>query len=126
MIAFIALFWMLVGHALADYPLQGEFLAQAKNRHTAIGAQFWLWALPAHALIHGGAVALAIRLSVHDVPGFSADELSAFAVALGLCEACLHAWIDFMKCEGRIDLHDDQLAHIACKIAWAMALLGMA
>lgn len=106
MIALQALFWMLVGHALADYPLQGDFLAQAKNRHTPLGAQFWPWALGAHALIHGGAVALATG-----------------SIVLGLCEACLHAWIDFVKCEGTISLTDDQLAHVACKVCWAFVVL---
>jgi hypothetical protein len=106
MIALTALFWMLVGHALADYPLQGPFLAEGKSRHTAIGAQFWPWALSSHALIHGGAVALATG-----------------SVVLGLCEAALHAWIDFLKCEGSITLHDDQLAHVACKVCWALVVL---
>ena len=107
MIALAALFWMLVGHALADYPLQGEFLAQAKNRHTAIGAQFWLWALPAHALIHGGAVALATA-----------------SVLLGMAEAIAHAVIDAAKCSGRLSLHQDQLAHVACKVLWAAVVLA--
>jgi hypothetical protein len=112
MIALVTLFWMLVGHALADYPLQGEFLATAKNRHTALGALFWRWALPAHALIHGGAVAAAAW-----------PALGAAAVVLGLAEAIAHALIDAAKCSGRLSLHQDQLLHVACKIAWSAVVL---
>lgn len=115
MVALIALFWMLVGHALADYPLQGEFLAQAKNRHTSIGAQFWRWALPAHALIHGGAVAAAIQAAT--------GAPSTLVLALGLAETLAHAAIDAAKCSGRLSLHQDQLAHVGCKILWALVLL---
>lgn len=106
MIALTALFWMLVGHALADYPLQGDFLAQAKNRNTALGAQFWPWALGSHALIHGGAVALATG-----------------SVGLGLAETILHAVIDEAKCSGHLTLNEDQAAHVLCKITWALAVL---
>jgi hypothetical protein len=106
MIALVALFWMLVGHALADFPLQGPFLSEAKNPRTAIGAQFWPWALGAHGLIHGGAVALATG-----------------SVVLGLAETVLHAIIDAAKCSGHLSLHEDQLAHVACKLCWALVLL---
>lgn len=114
MIVLTALFWMLVGHALADYPLQGEFLAQAKNRYTAIGAQFWRWALPAHALIHGGAVAAAIQAAT--------GGPSTLALALGLAETLAHAVIDAAKCSGRLSLHQDQLAHVYCKVLWVVVL----
>lgn len=115
MTAIAALFWMLVGHALADYPLQGEFLAQAKNRHTPIGAQFWPWALGAHALIHGGAVAGAVLLATPGAMGA--------AILLGLCEAAVHAWTDFLKCDNHLTLHEDQLVHIAAKFCWALVVL---
>jgi hypothetical protein len=104
--AITMLFWMLVGHALADYPLQGPFLSEAKNRHTAVGAQFWRWALPAHGLIHGGMVAAATGI-----------------VALGVCEAAAHMAIDFAKCEGLITLDEDQCAHVACKVVWLLLAL---
>lgn len=107
MIALTALFWLLVGHVLADYPLQGEFLSQAKNRHTAIGAYFWRWALPSHALIHGGAVALATG-----------------SVLLGVAETCAHALIDFAKCEGWLSFDGDQLLHVACKVAWVALVVA--
>ena len=73
-IAVLAL--LFVGHALADYPLQGDFLARAKVRG-GIPEIPWGWALASHAAIHGGAVGI--------VTG---------SVALGIAEAIAHAAID--------------------------------
>jgi hypothetical protein len=48
---------LLAGHALADYPLQGDFLSKAKNRAAPIpGVPYWQ-ALGAHVAIHGAFVA---------------------------------------------------------------------
>lgn len=98
------LFLLVAGHALCDYPLQGDFLAQAKNRNTPVGKVFWPHALFAHAMIHGGAVTL----------------LTGSAL-LGALEAIVHAATDWLKCEGRITLNTDQAIHIACKVLWASA-----
>lgn len=49
---------MLVGHAIADYPLQGDFLAKAKNRRAPMPGVPWYQALGAHAIIHGGFVGI--------------------------------------------------------------------
>lgn len=95
------LFLLLAGHALADYPLQGQFLAEGKNRHTELGKVYWPHALAAHALIHGGVVTI----------------LTGSAV-LGVAETALHALIDWLKCERRIGLHADQALHVACKFLW--------
>lgn len=103
------LFLLVVCHNLADYPLQGDFLAQGKNRHTAIGKIFWPYALSAHALIHAGFVFLATG-----------------SLLLGLLEAVVHAVTDWLKCEERISLHTDQLAHYLCKLVWALATVWMA
>ena len=101
------LFWLVVGHSLADYPLQGDFLAQGKNRHTPLGAMFWPHALFAHAMIHGGFVAL-----------FTGS------IALGVAEVVVHAITDFLKCENWIGLRFDQTIHFACKILWAAIAIG--
>lgn len=98
------LFWLLVGHALCDYPLQGDFLSKAKNRAAPIPGVPWYQALGAHALIQGGAVVL--------VTG---------SIALGLAEMLLHAVIDDAKCAGKINFNQDQGLHIACKMVWAAA-----
>lgn len=98
---FLLLFLLLVGHALADYPLQGEFLATAKDRNTSIGAIFWPHALTAHALIHAGFVAVLTG-----------------SVWLGLGEFVTHWLTDRMKCERVIGLNTDQAIHIGCKVVW--------
>jgi hypothetical protein len=93
-------FLLLAGHALADYPLQGEFLAANKAR-SGPGYVPWWHALFAHALIHGGLVALITGWWV-----------------IGLAETVMHAYIDHLKCEGEIGINMDQFAHIVCKVAW--------
>lgn len=100
------LFFLLVGHALADYPLQGDFLAQAKNHNTPVGKVFWPHALSAHALIHGGFVAV--------ITG---------SPLLGVAEAVVHAVTDWLKCDMRISLNTDQAIHIACKVLWAALIV---
>lgn len=95
------LFALVACHFLADYPLQGDFLAQAKDRNTAVGKVFWRHALAAHAFIHGLFVAM--------VTGW---------VVLGLFEVVWHAVIDHAKCERRISLNTDQALHLLCKLVW--------
>lgn len=113
---FILLFALAIGHALADYPLQGAFLADAKNRHsdpfalaenTSSPLGLWIHALTAHSLIHGGAVWL--------ITG---------SVTLALVEVVLHWLIDFSKCEGWFGYTTDQLLHLSCKALYAAAITG--
>lgn len=92
---------LIVGHALADYPLQGDFLSRAKNRTAPIPGVPWYHALGAHVAIHGGAVALITGIWW-----------------LGLAEALVHAVTDDAKCRGRISFNTDQAIHVACKVAW--------
>lgn len=99
------LFWLLVAHAVCDYPLQGDFLARAKNHRQPIPGVPWGLALATHALIHAGGVAL--------VTG---------SVALGLAEFVLHVAIDFLKCDERTTLAWDQAYHLACKVLWVLLL----
>lgn len=100
--SFLEMFLLLVSaHALADYPLQGDFLAKAKNASAPIPGVPWWQALWAHAAIHGGFVGV--------ITG---------SVWLGLAEAGAHVAIDHAKCRGWIGYNVDQAAHIACKVAW--------
>jgi len=92
---------LIVGHALADYPLQGEFLAKAKNRFAPVPGVPWYQALGAHAVIHGGAVGV--------ITG---------SIVLGVLEALSHMLIDDLKCGHRISYNVDQLLHVVCKFAW--------
>lgn len=106
-IYFTMVFWLMVGHSLADYPLQGDFLAQAKNRHTPVGAMFWPHAIFAHSMIHGGFVAL--------ITG---------SVWLGVAEVVIHGITDLLKCDNWIGLRMDQTIHVICKLIWALIALG--
>jgi len=99
-VTFLFLLWF--AHCLADYPLQGDFLANAKNRNTELGKVYWPHALLAHSTIHGGFVML--------ITG---------SVWLGLLELVIHGITDFLKCEGKIDLDVDQMIHYLCKCIWA-------
>lgn len=100
-------FWLMVSHATCDMALQNDFIAQAKNRNTALGAVYWPWVLSAHGLMHAGGVAL--------VTG---------SVGLGMCEYAGHVLIDFCKCEKWIGFHVDQALHVACKLLWLAILAG--
>lgn len=111
---FVLLFALLIGHALADYPLQGDFLAEHKDRHwNGEGAKhfpgnLWLHCLLAHSLIHAGFVWL---ISGH--------------VVFGLVELVLHFFLDFAKCEKWTNYTTDQILHAVCKASYVgVVLLG--
>lgn len=103
------LFWLVVGHFVADYPLQSDFIAKGKNRHNPMGyipagqtpQVHWPFVLTAHAATHAGAVALATGSPL-----------------LGCCEFVAHWYIDFAKCENWTSIYSDQALHIGCKILW--------
>ena len=106
----VMLFWLLVGHALADYPLQGDFLAKAKNHSAPIPGVPWVHGLVWHSAIHAGAVALATG-----------------SVALGCGEFMVHCVIDYGKCggwfgQGARAFNIDQTLHVLCKMAWVAIL----
>ena len=98
---------LLVWHALADYPLQGDFLAKAKNATAPIPGVPWWQAMTAHALIHAGGVAL--------VTG---------SLLLGALEFAAHFVIDEAKCRGLITFNQDQAMHVACKALWVLLLIA--
>ncbi|MBX9934543.1 MAG: DUF3307 domain-containing protein [Methylobacterium sp.] len=103
-----ALLWMLIGHALADYPLQGDWLSKAKNHTLSLvpGATIWPHALLCHAAIHAGAV-----------------KLATGSWLLALLELAAHFAIDFAKCTGALTYGQDQALHVACKLLWALLIL---
>ena len=105
-------FWLLVGHALADFSLQSDAMANGKNRHYRTtpppGAKYqatWFYWLTSHSLIHGGAVALVTGVWW-----------------LGVAETIVHWFIDFAKCENWTGIHRDQGLHVICKLVWWMLL----
>lgn len=95
----------VVIHALADFPLQGDYLARQKTRRSAGSHSEWLIALGAHSVIHAGGVWL--------VSG---------SLLLGLVELICHALIDLGKGEEKYGLVTDQSLHLGCKLIYAMIL----
>ncbi len=95
--------WLVIGHAIADYPLQGDWLSKAKNQTlTPVpGEEIWQGALLSHAAIHAGAVQLAT----------GSWSLAGF-------EFGAHVLIDHTKCAGRLSYNADQALHIGCKLVW--------
>jgi hypothetical protein len=103
----IALFFAFaIAHALADFPLQGDYLARMKRRDQADSPSEWLIALSAHSLVHAGGVWLV-----------SGSPL------LGAAELCLHWLIDLGKGEGKFGYATDQGLHLACKLAYVIVLI---
>lgn len=94
---------LFAGHALCDYPLQGDFLARGKNhKNPILGIPSWQMLL-AHALIHSGMVYLITR-----------------SLWFALAELAIHAATDYAKCDGRISFNQDQAIHYTCKLLWAV------
>ena len=113
MMALVQLWFALVlGHFVADYPLQSDFIAKGKNRFRPVDPAsippgqklmtVWPWILTAHAATHAAAVYLIL----------GSPELAA-------AELLSHWAIDYGKCANRYGIHFDQGAHILCKLAWA-------
>jgi hypothetical protein len=94
------LIFLFGGHALCDYPLQGDFLSQGKNR--LLKGIPWYQCLASHVFIHAAMVLL--------VTG---------SATLALAEMVIHALTDYSKGRGWINFNQDQAIHFACKILWA-------
>lgn len=110
----ILLFALVIGHAIADYPLQGEFLSVVKNRHASIDRFFppgkvpkgmWIHALTAHSIIHAAPV-----------------WILTGSVSLAAAEIVLHWLIDYAKCEDWTGFTTDQCLHVLCKVLYVVAL----
>lgn len=97
-------FTLCIGHALADFPWQGDFLSKGKNRVNPLPGVPWYWCLGAHAAINAGLVWL--------ITGSGSCAWLEFVAHLG---------IDDMKCEGIFGFNVDQCLHLACKALWAAA-----
>lgn len=110
-IILIKFFKLLIGHAFADFVFQTEYIARNKNRHAMpLGYEpklhgpkqtIWPYVLTSHALVHGGIVWL--------ITG---------SIWFGLAETILHWAIDFGKCEKWYGIHQDQAAHLTCKLIY--------
>ena len=121
---------LFAGHALCDYPLQGDFLAKGKNHRAPLPGVPWYQCLLGHALIHAGMVFLITR-----------------SLWFALAELVIHSLTDYAKCDGRFGnlpmtpgvqslspemqrimfgnkssfaFNIDQAIHYTCKVLWAV------
>ena len=110
--ALVLFFALVIGHAFADFPLQGDFLSHGKNRNIkppklADGKKspryLWIYLMTAHCLIHAGFVWV--------ITG---------CAALALAELVLHWVIDAAKCEGKTSFATDQWLHVATKAVFVL------
>jgi hypothetical protein len=90
----------VVMHALADFPLQGSYIARQKSRVLADNRSDWIVALIAHWLVSG-------------------------SLAFGAVEFSIHGLIDLGKGEEKYGIIPDQLLHLLCKLAYALILTQM-
>lgn len=98
-------FAFLVVHTLADFPLQGDYLAREKVRKNAACRTDWLIALSAHSIIQAGGV-----------------WLLTGSLALGTTEFFLHWLIDLAKGEGKFGVVVDQSLHLLCKLGYVLVI----
>ncbi len=112
--ALFLLFAFTIGHAFADFPLQGDFLSRGKNRNAppppladgkVCPANLWIYLMSAHCLIHAGFVWV----------------IGGYAI-LAVAEFILHWMIDVAKCEGHTSFATDQWLHILTKVAYVAIL----
>lgn len=112
----MVLFWaLLLGHALADFPLQGTFLAVGKDRHADLSAVTGGRQWPPHVWIY--------CLTIHCLIQASAVWIVTGSVTLSLVEFVLHWFIDLAKNEKLTGFYTDQVLHILCKVAYAALIL---
>lgn len=130
---------LVFAHVLADYPMQGAFIAMGKNRTKPLPGTPWYQLLSAHAVMHGGMIGIVVvaaGLAGH-------PELFNVALPVALAETACHWLIDDWKCrsvaksceplaDGETDRrcirsYDiDQSLHLACKVCWTAACVCIA
>ena len=97
---------LMIAHFICDYPLQGEFLAKAKNHTEPTPGINPALALISHAAIQAGGVWFITGSGV-----FAAVEFAA------------HILIDFTKCAKWISFTEDQALHTFCKLVYAIFIV---
>lgn len=104
------IFWLLVAHFIADYPLQSSEMGKYKNKRNqplppdskAKPVSVWFAYMTAHAFVHAGLVGLVVGWEL--------------GLLLGFCH-----WIqDYIKCRYQYSPNIDQIIHILVLILIAM------
>lgn len=101
---------LLIGHALCDFPLQGEYLAKGKNwrflkdlKDPSRPPQIWFACMASHCLIHAGSV-----------------WIMTGSFLMAMTELVLHWCIDVAKCRGLLTFNQDQFLHVLCKVVYVV------
>ena len=102
-----AFFLLVLAHFVADFALQSEVMSKGKNRNRKpdyipagqVPTAVWPYWLTAHAGIHG--------LGVFLVTG---------STSLSVLEIVIHWITDFLKCDNKLTVHQDQLIHFSSKL----------
>lgn len=109
------IFWLLIAHVIADYPLQTPEMGKYKNKRNqptppdnkAKPVSVWFAYLTAHAFVHAGLVALVI------------------GVPLGFALGIFH-WIqDYLKCKYQYSPNLDQIIHIIILVGFAVLVVNI-
>ncbi|BDD79767.1 hypothetical protein [Burkholderia phage FLC9] len=101
---YVLLFLLVWGHFLADFPLQGPYLSEAKNPNSEAGKDgWWVYCMFAHVTIHAGFVYL-----------FTGSFRCAFVELIG------HSLVDHAKCEGWLTHKQDQRIHLCMKVFYVL------
>ena len=99
----IVLASLLFFHYLFDFPLQGKYVARAKNPVDPLPHTPWQHVMTAHAFMHAGGVYMVLGIW--------------WIAAL---EFVSHFAIDYYKCRGELTYRQDQYFHMACKVLWVL------
>ncbi len=106
------LFYLIAGHMLMDFALQGDAIATCKCRsanHPLQKSVPWYYWMLAHCFLHGAMVGVILQWFGVDV---------SIAIAFAILETIIHTLIDICKCAKYFGIHTDQALHIGCKIVW--------
>lgn len=102
---FALFFGFIVAHVIADFPLQGDYLARQKSRRLADSPTDWIVGLSAHCIIQSAGV-----------------WIISGSLLLAMVELVLHCLIDIGKGEEKFGLLTDQILHWLCKLAYVILL----
>ena len=98
---------LILGHFLADFPLQGDKMAVEKCPGKDVTLD-WRWWLSAHAGTHGLVVSVLTGIPL-----------------LGVAEMIAHGLIDYGKCRFGYKLIVDQAMHWVCKLIWVGCVVAI-
>ena len=105
---------LLFMHSVTDLALQGDHIGRRKARRipyedpiTGRYKTVWPYYLFGHGLLNGAGVWFVTQ-----------------SVTLGLLETACHTLSDYLSCERRITLFQDQAIHATCKIVWAWMFIN--